>query len=152
MRKVCDPPIVSFPPRIDFCDTFDYNDLIFLLTNSMSSKKDTALNKVQNLYLMQVELWNFLDDSELDADRVKSVQKTLKEFKALLKEVDWQIMGGEDVLESLQLIPTEVNAKLKKKSPAKKTAPARKAVAAKKTAKKPTAKKTTKKKTVKKKK
>ena len=86
----------------------------------MSSKKETALNKVQNLYLMQVELWNFLDGSSTDADKVKSAQKTLKEFKALLKEVDWQVMGGEDVLESMQLIPTEVNAKLKK-APARPT-------------------------------
>ena len=105
----------------------------------MSTKKESALTKVQTLYIMQVELWNFLDGSITDADKVKSAQKTLKEFKALLKEVDWQVMGGEDVLESMQLIPTEVNAKLKKK-PAK-----RQAVAMKKTAKKPTAKKTTKK-------
>ena len=103
----------------------------------MSSKKETALNKVQNLYLMQVELWNFLDGSSTDADKVKSAQKTLKEFKALLKEVDWQVMGGEDVLESMQMIPTEVNAKLK-------GAPKKKAVA-KKTVKKPAAKKAKKK-------
>lgn len=106
----------------------------------MSSKKESALNKVQNLYIMQVELWNFLDDSDIDADRVKSAQKTLKEFKALLKEVDWQIMGGEDVLQSLQGIPTEVNAKLKKGS-LKKRVPAKKVAATKNTAKKPTAKK-----------
>lgn len=88
---------------------------------------------------MQVELWNFLDGSATDSDKVKSAQKTLKEFKALLKEVDWQVMGGEDVLESLQTIPLEVNAKLKK-------APVRKkAVAVKKTAKKPSAKKAKKK-------
>ncbi len=104
----------------------------------MSSKKETALNKVQNLYLMQVELWNFLDGSSTDANKVKSAQKTLREFKALLKEVDWQVMGGEDVLESLQMIPTEVNAKLKK-TPIKKTA------VAKKTAKKVTAQKSKKK-------
>ena len=79
---------------------------------------------------MQVELWNFLDGSSTDANKVKSAQKTLKDFKALLKEVDWQVMGGEDVLQSMQLIPTEVNAKLKK-APAK-----RKAVAVKKTVKK----------------
>ena len=89
---------------------------------------------------MQVELWNFLDGSSADA---QSAQKTLKEFKALLKEVDWQVMGGEDVLESLQLIPTEVNEKLKKN-------PKKKAAVAKKTAKKPTAKKATKKKATKK--
>ena len=100
----------------------------------MSSKKESALNKVQSLYLMQVELWNFLDDSSADTTKVQSAQKTLKDFKALLKEVDWQVMGGEDVLESLQLIPTEVNAKLSKK-------PKKKAVTAKKVTKKVTAKK-----------
>jgi len=79
---------------------------------------------------MQVQLWNFLDGKETD---VKSAQKTLREFKALLKEVDWRLMGGEDVLESLQLIPTEVGEKIKK-------TPMRKSVA-KKAVKKPTAKK-----------
>ncbi len=110
----------------------------------MSSKKETPLSKVQNLYLMQVELWDFLDDTENDAEKCKTAKKTLKEFNELLKEVDWQVMGGEDVLESLQHIPKEVNTKLKK---------APKTVAAKKTAKKPTAKKAVaKKKTTKKKK
>lgn len=112
----------------------------------MSTKKESALNKVQNLYLMQVELWNFLDGSTSDADKVKSAQKTLKEFKALLKEVDWQVMGGEDVLQSMQTIPLEVHAKLKK-APMKK-----KAVAVRKTTKKVSAKKSVKKKVTKKKK
>jgi len=85
---------------------------------------------------MQVELWSFLDGSSTDADKVKSAQKTLKQFTALLKEVDWQVMGGEDVLQSMKMIPTEVSAKLKKKTPAKK-----RLVAMKKTAKKPVAKK-----------
>ncbi|MCA9370430.1 MAG: hypothetical protein KC680_00530 [Candidatus Peregrinibacteria bacterium] len=80
----------------------------------MPSKKESALAKVQSLYLMQVELWNFLDDKDADASKVKTAQKTLQEFKTLLKEVDWQYMGGEDVLASLQWIPGEVNQKLKK--------------------------------------
>lgn len=104
----------------------------------MSTRKDSPLSKVQNLYLMQVELWNFLDDKAEDA---KAVEKTLKEFTALLGEVDWRLMGGEDVLESLQMIPKEVKSKLK-------TAPKRKPAAVKKTTKKPTANKA--KKTVKK--
>ena len=85
------------------------------------SKRDSALSKVQNLYLMQVELWNFLDTPAIDAEKVKSAQKTLREFQQLLKEVDWQYMGGEDVLQTLTWIPKEVSAKLKKK-PAKKAA------------------------------
>ena len=79
----------------------------------MSSKKENALSKVQDLYLMQMELWNFLDDTEKNVEKYVSAQKTLREFKALLKEVDWQYMGGEDVLQSLQWIPNEVNMQLK---------------------------------------
>ena len=77
----------------------------------MATKKNTALDTVQSLYLMQVELWKFLDGTESDP---KKAEKTLREFKALLKEADSRIMGGEDVLESLQLIPQEVSAKLRK--------------------------------------
>ncbi len=83
----------------------------------MATTKQSSLDKVQSLYLMQVELWNFLDESKADSDAVKSVQKTLKDFKALLKEVDWQVMGGEDVYASLQMIPLEVSQKLKKTTP-----------------------------------
>lgn len=102
-----------------------------------STKKDSALSKVQNLYLMQVELWNFLEGAQSDKDSVQSAQKTLKEFTALLKEVDWRVMGGEDVLESLSMIPKEVTAKLKKKSPTS----AKRQVAMKTKTKKPTASK-----------
>lgn len=108
----------------------------------MSTKKQSALAKVQNLYLMQVELWNFLDNYT-DPDAIKNAQKTLREFKSLLKEVDWQYMGGEDVYESLQWIPKEVTQTMKKAKPKKNTA-TKKAVA-KKTVKKPTAKKVKKK-------
>jgi hypothetical protein len=101
----------------------------------MSTKKDSPLSKVQNLYLMQVELWNFLDNKESDS---KAVEKTLKQFNALLKEVDWRLMGGEDVLESMQMIPKEVKSKLK-------GSPKRKPAAVKKTTKKPTANKAVKK-------
>lgn len=93
----------------------------------MSSKKENALSKVQNLYLMQVALWNFLDDAEKNAEKYVSAQKTLREFKALLKEVDWRYMGGEDVLQSLQWIPNEVHMKLK--SASVKRASVKKAVA-----------------------
>lgn len=105
----------------------------------MSTKKESPLSKVQNLYLMQVELWNFLDEKEFDSEKIKSAQKTLKEFNQLLKDADWQLMGGEDVLESLQMIPKEVNSKLK-------SVPKRKPAAVKKSAKKPSAKKSAKKK------
>lgn len=120
-----------------------------------SSKKQSALSKVQSLYVMQVELWDFLDDQEPAKEKAETVQKTLKEFNSLLKEVDWQYMGGEEVLETLQSIPQQVNKKLKLKGGRKKTAtkkPAAKktAAAARKSAKKPSAKKSAKKSTKKK--
>ena len=80
----------------------------------MSTQKQTDLSKVQDLYLLQIELWQFLDDKRPSAEKRKSAQKTLRTFKSLLKEVDWRYMGGEDVYESLQWIPEEVNQKLKK--------------------------------------
>lgn len=104
-----------------------------------SNKRQSALSKVQNLYVMQVKLWDFLEEKNTDAGEV---QKILKEYNTLLKEVDPQYMGGEDVYETLLCIPREVNQKLKsKKKPAKK-----KAATARTTTKKPSAKKTAKKK------
>ncbi len=83
----------------------------------MPSKKQSPLSKVQSLYLMQVELWDFLDGKEQDLSKAK---KTLQEFTQLLGEVDPSVMGGEDIIESMQTIPTEVRQKLKKTGTAKK--------------------------------
>ncbi len=80
------------------------------------TKKESALSKVQNLYVLQVELWNFLDAQDVDTEKYKSAEKALKEFKRLLAEVDGAVMGGDDVYESLQWIPEEVGAKLKSKT------------------------------------
>jgi len=77
------------------------------------SKKETALAKVQDLYLIQSELWNFLDAENIDGERRKAAEKLLREFRQLLREVDWHYMGGEDVLQSLSWIPQEVSLKLK---------------------------------------
>ena len=88
----------------------------------MPSKKASALEKVQDLYLMQVELWNFLDDEKIDAEQRKNIERTLREFKQLLREVDWHYMGGEDVLQTLTWIPQEVSLKLRhapRRSPTK---------------------------------
>lgn len=112
---------------------------------AQKTTKDSALSKVQNLYLIQVELWNFLDTNAVDAEVTKNIKKKLSEFQDLLSQVDPQYMGGEDVFETLQWIPGEVKKKLKTTKPATR----KKAVA---TAKKVTAKKPVAKKAVRKKK
>ena len=87
------------------------------------SKKESALAKVQDLYLMQAELWSFLEAESVDTEKRKTAEKLLREFRQLLKEVDWHYMGGEDVLQSLSWIPQEVITKLK--SAPKRSAPVR---------------------------
>ena len=77
------------------------------------SKKESALAKVQDLYLMQAELWSFLDADHVDGERRKEAERLLRNFRQLLREVDWHYMGGEDVLQSLSWIPQEVSLKLK---------------------------------------
>lgn len=91
----------------------------------MPDEKESPLSKIQTLYLMQVELCDFLEAKEVDATKLKTAQKTLKEFKELLKEADWRYMGGEDVLENMQWIPKEVNEKLKTKKQRKTKSAAR---------------------------
>lgn len=100
------------------------------------SKKESALAKVQDLYLMQSELWNFLDADQVDAEKRKEAERLLRNFRQLLREVDWHYMGGEDVLQSLAWIPQEVTLKLK--TAGKRSSPVNVAVrvAAKKTVKK----------------
>lgn len=97
----------------------------------MPSKNASALAKVQSLYVLQMELWDFLEGKEPDA---KKAQKSLKEYTTLLNEVDPQYMGGEDVLQTLEWIPGEVKKKLKgkKKPAAKKTVKKKSAVKGKK--------------------
>lgn len=80
----------------------------------MTSKNASALAKVQSLYIKQLELWDFLEGKEADTTKA---QQTLKEFTSLLKEVDPQYMGGEDVLQTLEWIPGEVKKKLGGKKP-----------------------------------
>lgn len=78
------------------------------------TKSESALAKVQDLYVIQVELWNFLDSRELSPEQVAEAKQRLREFSSLLSKADWRLMGGEDVLQALQHIQSEVSAKLKK--------------------------------------
>jgi len=86
---------------------------------------NSALGNVQELYVMQVELWKYLDARALDAEERKQAKKTLKEFGSLLRQVDWRYMGGEDVLQTLEHMHKEaarkVGAAAAKKTSAVKT-------------------------------
>jgi hypothetical protein len=72
------------------------------------------LTKVQNLYLMQMDIWKVLDGRVRSPEKVKEARLCLRKFRSLLKEVDWKYMGGEDVYEELKNMATETDSKLKK--------------------------------------
>lgn len=79
----------------------------------MSSPADSALAKVQNLYMLQAQLWNVLDAKHLSPSARSEAKKNLKEFSSLLRSADWRVMGGEDVYSALREVQTEVSRKLK---------------------------------------
>lgn len=74
----------------------------------------TALATVQDLYLIQVELWRFLDTPTITPDAVSEARENLRSFSRLLGSADWRYMGGEDVYETLRSMCSEVDAKIKK--------------------------------------
>lgn len=110
---------------------------------------NSALGNVQELYVMQVELWKYLDARALDAEERKQAKKTLKEFGSLLRQVDWRYMGGEDVLQTLEHMHKEAARKVGAAASKKDSAPkkmsvkvsTKKTAVAKKVTKKPAAKK-----------
>jgi len=67
----------------------------------MSTATQTGLAAVQNLYSAHVQLQQFLESGLRTPQQVADAKACLKEFTALLKNVDPQYMGGEDVLDSL---------------------------------------------------
>ncbi len=74
----------------------------------------SALAKVHDLYVIQIELWKHLSDGNFQNEkRRKETQKCLKQFSRLLDQVDWHYMGGEDVLAELKVMRGEVSAKLR---------------------------------------
>jgi hypothetical protein len=77
------------------------------------TKAESALAKVQTLYVLQVHLWNVLDAKNLSPAQRQDARKQLKEFASLLRKADWQIMGGEDVFTALKQMEREVSQKLK---------------------------------------
>ncbi len=74
------------------------------------SKSDISI--VQNLYLLQIDLYKFLKSDLTDPEERKEARKQMKEFATLLKQADWRYMGGEDVLDNLQQIQKEIAAKI----------------------------------------
>jgi hypothetical protein len=83
----------------------------------MTNKSDAAMERVHNLYMMQCILLDMLAQDLRDPDMRKEAQSTVREFKKLLDQADWRYMGGEDVLESLKTIPSEMTQKLKIETP-----------------------------------
>ena len=79
----------------------------------MSSKADAALQHVQNLYLMQFKMLDMLQQDLTTPQARREARENMKEFKTLLRKADWRYMGGEDVLESLKTLPSEIERKLK---------------------------------------
>lgn len=77
------------------------------------TKAELGLATVQQLYLLQVQLFNVLDADLSDPNLRKEARKQTKEFSTLLKEADWRYMGGTDVYEELQKLPVEVEMKLR---------------------------------------
>lgn len=74
----------------------------------------SALTKVHDLYVMQIELWKHLREGNFqNPNQRKETQRCLRQFSRLLDQVDWHYMGGEDVLLSLREMRGEVSARLR---------------------------------------
>ena len=87
------------------------------------TKSESALAKVQDLYALQSALWNVLDAKNLSPEAREDARKCLREFASLLRQADWQVMGGEDVYSNLKQMQTAVKQKLK--SPSSRKTPRR---------------------------
>ena len=86
------------------------------------TKSEAALAKVQDLYMMQVHLWNVLDAKDLTSEERNEARKHLRTFQTLLRNADWRVMGGEDVYSELKEMQKQVTVKLSTltRSPSKK--------------------------------
>ena len=78
-----------------------------------TDKADAALSHVHNLYLMQFKMIDLLRQDLSTPEARREARENMKEFQSLLRRADWRYMGGEDVLESLKALPTEIESKLK---------------------------------------
>ncbi len=78
-----------------------------------TTKADAALAHVHNLYLMQFKMLDMLSQDLTTPQARKEARENMKEFQTLLRKADWRYMGGEDVLEALKSLPSEMEVKLK---------------------------------------
>ena len=74
----------------------------------MTNKADTALQHVQNLYLMQLKILDLLDQELNTPQARREARANIKEFQQLLRLADWRDMGGGDVLEAFKAFPSGV--------------------------------------------
>ncbi|MFA7681548.1 MAG: hypothetical protein WCX61_00795 [Candidatus Peribacteraceae bacterium] len=74
------------------------------------------LDKVHDLYIMQIELWKVLDGHVRGEKQLTEARKRLRQFTKLLKEVDWRYMGGEDVYQTLEEMGLQADRKLRAKA------------------------------------
>ena len=81
----------------------------------MSATNQAGLATVQTLYLMQIDLAQYLRYGIKTGNQMEKARKQLSDFRKFLKEADWKYMGGEDVYQELCAIQEEVAAKIKEK-------------------------------------
>jgi len=95
------------------------------------SKSD--LSVVQNLYLLQVDLAEFLRSDLSDPTERRAAKERMREFASLLRQADWRYMGGEDVLDSLKDVQQQIVRKINTPVIGKQVASVRKRVVSRKT-------------------
>jgi len=78
-----------------------------------ATRADRALERVQNLYIVQTRLIKLLESDLRDPVIRKETQASIKEFQNLLSKADWRYMGGEEVWESLKMLPRDALAMLR---------------------------------------
>ena len=76
------------------------------------TKADTALEHIHNLYVMQMQILDLLDQELNTPEARRQARAQIKEFQRLLRLADARYMGGEDVWESLKTLPKELEQKL----------------------------------------
>ena len=81
-------------------------------TERSRSKADTALEHIHNLYMVQLQILDMLDQKLNTPASRKEARASIKEFQKLLRMADARYMGGEDVWEALKSLPKELEQKL----------------------------------------